>query len=323
MKLCKLSAYIVLLALLGCRSSTQQGPPDGADAVVIQLNWYPESEHGGVFQGFAEGRYQAEGIDLQIQPGGANTPIGPELVLGRTQFAIANADDVVLFREQGMDIVAVMAAMQNHPRCVLARKDSGITGFDDLAGKTFQRNPGRAFVEFMRSKGILDGVKEVPYHGSIANLLADPNTVIQAYSCAEPLLASQQGVEVTTLMLSDLGFNPYSSVLVTTGQMIREQPDLVRRFVAVTRDGWRNYLADGSKGNAAILKVNDAGMTAEALGFGASVMHGLAMPEGPGPESLGAMTAERWSALLDQLKDLKLVDADKVKAEDCYTLEFL
>ncbi|WP_182864902.1 ABC transporter substrate-binding protein [Rhodopirellula sp. JC639] len=316
-------SYLVILAILaGCGST----PPPSADEgtpVQVQLNWYPESEHGGLFQALADGSYESANFAVTIQPGGRATPIGPELALERAQFAIANADDVILYRQQGIDVVAVMAAMQNHPRCILARKDSGVESFEDLQGKTLQRQAGRAFVEFMRSKGILDGVKEVPYHGSIASLVGDPNIVIQAYSCAEPLLAQQQGVPVNTLMVSDLGFNPYSSVLVTTGKLIREQPDLVRRFVAVTRQGWRDYLTDGSQGNAAILKVNQEGMTEEALTFGAEVMRDLAMPGDASVESVGTMTAKRWSELFDQLRSLDLVDAEEVRVEDCYTLEFL
>ena len=322
MKLPQSICLSVLLVFSGCESSPQNAPPNKTP-IQVQLNWYPESEHGGLFQALSDGLYDAAKMSVTIQPGGRATPIGPELALGRSQFAIANADDVIIYRQQGIDVVAVMAAMQDHPRCILARKDSGVESFEDLAGKTLQRQAGRAFVEFMRSKGILDGVKEVPYHGSIASLLGDPDIVIQAYSCAEPLLAQQQGVEVNALMVSELGFNPYSSVLVTTGTMIRDQPDLVKRFVDITREGWRNYLADGTNGNAAILKVNQEGMTAEALEFGAAAMRELAMPGDAGPNTVGMMTSTRWDQLFSQLEALKLVDSESVNVNDCYTLKFL
>ena len=332
--------YICAMCLLAaCLSGCDQGNPDqnglassqansatsnaSIDRVTVQLNWYPESEHGGVYQAIAEGLYQKAGLTTTIQPGGRATPIGPELELGRCQFAFANADDVIVFRQQGIDVVAIMAAMQNHPRCLLAREDSGVKTFDDLAGKTLQRQAGRAFVEFMRSEGYLQDVKEVPYHGSIASMVADPNIVIQGYSCAEPLLAEQQGVAVNTLMVSDLGFNPYSSVIVTTGKLIDEQPDLVQAFVDATREGWRNYLSDSAAGNKLILQANEHGMTAEALEFGATVMRELAMPDGVQPDSVGTMIDERWRSLFDQLAKLKLVDPSKVDVSDCYTLQFV
>ncbi|MFU7561787.1 ABC transporter substrate-binding protein [Roseiconus sp. JC912] len=289
----------------------------------VQLNWYPESEHGGLYQALTEGFYKDAGLEVSIQPGGRATPVGPELELGRAQFAIANADDVVIFRAQGLDVVAVMAAMQNHPRCIIARQDSGVEGFDDLAGKTFQRQAGRAFVEFLRAKKYLENVQEVPYHGSIASMVADPNVVIQGYSCAEPLLAKQQGIEVNTLMVSDLGFNPYSSVLVTTGKLIRENPAMVQTFVDATREGWKRYLTDGAKGNKLILSINEQGMTEEALQFGAESMVDLAMPNDASIDTVGSMTSERWQTLYEQLVELKVVESDKVKADECFTLQFL
>ena len=313
------------LLLAGCESTSD--PPasvtPGASAIAVQLNWYPESEHGGLYQAVADGTYAEADLDVDIRPGGRATPIGPELQLGRCQFAIANADDVIVFRQQGIDVVAVLAAMQNHPRCILVREDSGVDGFDDLAGKTLQVQAGRAFVEFMRSEGILEGVQEVPYHGSISSLVADPDVVIQAYSCAEPLLARQQGLAVKTLMVSDLGFNPYSSVLVTTRKLIEEQPELVQRFVDATRAGWQTYLSDGTAGNAAILEANEHGMTAEALDFGSQSMRDLAMPDGAAIDTVGQMSAERWETLFNQLVELELVDPNKVAASDCYTLQFL
>ncbi|OYP36750.1 ABC transporter substrate-binding protein [Rhodopirellula sp. MGV] len=311
------------LTCLALASGCSRESAKDANAVQVQLNWYPESEHGGLYQALAQNSYQDAGLEVSIQPGGRATPVGPELELGRAQFAVANADDVMIFRAQGLDVVAVMAAMQNHPRCIIARKDSGVESFEDLGGKTFQRQAGRAFVEFLRAKHYLDDVQEVPYHGSIASMVADPNIVIQGYSCAEPLLAQQQGIEVNTLMVSELGFNPYSSVLVTTGKLIRENPERIQKFVTATREGWKEYLTDSKLGNEAILSVNEQGMTPEALQFGAEVMRELAMPAGAPIDSVGTMTDERWKTLYDQLVELNVIEADKVTAKDCYTLEFL
>jgi NitT/TauT family transport system substrate-binding protein len=318
------------LVLGGCGSSSKPDPasPDRAEpeammAVAVQLNWYPEAEHGGIYQAFAGGTYAEAGLDVDIRPGGRLTPVAAEVHLGRSQFAIANADDVVVFREQGMDVVAVLAASQDNPRCILVREESGVESFADLANKTLQRQAGRPFLEFMRAEGLLDKVREVPYHGSVAALVADPNVTIQAYSYSEPLLARQQGVQVRTLMVSDLGWNPYSSVLITSGQVIRDDPQLVRTFVEATRRGWQNYLTNPSLGNAAILSANKHGMTAETLEFGTEGLRGLSLPEGMPAEELGTMSSERWKALVDQMVALKLVDASKVKPEDCFTTEFL
>jgi NitT/TauT family transport system substrate-binding protein len=320
----------VCLLVGGCGGAVESSPNAGSSpansttaAVAVQLNWYPEAEHGGVFQAAADGSYRDVGLEVEIRPGGRATPVAPELELGRVQFAFANADDVVIYRRQGMDIVAVLAAMQDSPRCILVREDSGVESFEGLAGMTLQRQAGRPFLEFMRSQGILDQVQEVPYHGSVSSLVGDPSIAIQAYSFAEPLLAEQQGVKVRRLMVSDLGWNPYSSVLITTGTLIREQPELVRQFVQATCLGWQHYLTDPTLGNESILAANEHGMTAEALDFGSRELKSLVMPGDTPLEQIGEMSLERWQQLVQQMDAIDPNAAGKVKPEECFTTEFL
>lgn len=315
---------VMLVGALGCdRQDSANKRNPSLTPVLIQLNWYPETEHGGVYQGKIAGLYEAVGVDVTIRAGGPGTRIGTELASGRVPFAIANADDVALFRQEGVDAVAVLAAMQNHPRCILVRADAEVASFEDLSGMILQCQPGQCFLTFMEKRGFLQGVQQVPYAGSIAGLVSDKKTAVQAYSFSEPLLAQQQGVEVKTLMLSDLGWNPYSSVLVTTGKMIREQPQLVRNVVLATQRGWHQFLHDPQRANAALLEANSEGMTAEVLEFGYRGLKELAMPDGMALRQVGAMRQERWQQMVDQMIEMGLVDASKVKAEECYTTEFM
>lgn len=330
---CFLTMCVPTILATGC--ARQPGSDSKMDSsltpVSVQLNWYPEVEHGGVYQSLIDGAFAETGLNVEIRPGGRETPVAPELLRGRSQFAITNADDVVLFREQGADIVAVLAAVQNHPRCLLVRTDSGVESFDDLAGMTLQCQPGRAFLPFLRTRGYLEGVREVPYFNSIAAMVNDPKIMVQAYSVAEPLIAQQQGLDVRLLMISDLGWNPYSSVLVTTGTMIRESPDVVRKMVDATRAGWIRYLDNPESTNAAILQANGHSITAEALRFGSEAMLPLVYPDALSVaditdsqrDQFGQMSETRWKTLLDQMVELELVDPNRMSASDCFTNEFL
>jgi len=314
----------VLCLTLGCTKTLPSANSDAktADPVSVQLNWYAEAEHGGVYQARADGTYDESNLKVEIRPGGRATPVAAEVVMGRASFAITNADDVVLYRAAGSDIVALTAAMQDNPRCIMVRKDSGVTTWEGLKGMTLQRQEGQGFVEFLRANGTLEGVQEVPYNG-FANLVTDPKIAVQAYSFAEPFLVQEAGAEVTTMMVSDLGWNPYSSVLVTRGDLVRNNPELVKRFVEATRTGWRHYLSEPAKGNQAILAANQHGMTLAALEFGSTSLVELARPDDMPLEEVGKMTAERWKALVEQMSKLKLIPAGSVKAEECFTEQFL
>ncbi len=319
-------ACVLTVALAGCGS--RERPPaaaPGGEAVTLQLNWFPEAEHGGFYTALIGNHYAASGLSVEIRPGGRAVRVASELTSGRVQFAVANAEDVVIFRSQGADVVTVMTACQHHPRCLLMRSDSGVRSFADLGSKgmTLQVQQGHAFVEYLRSQGLLKGVNEVPFTGGVALAVRDPMVAQQGYVYSEPLLARQQGVEITTLMLSDIGFDPYSSVLVTSGKTVRERPDLVRRMVAATIEGWRGYLADPAATNARLLEVNPEGVTPAMLADGVAILRGLCLPGDMPPEQLGTMTADRWDRLVAQMTDLDPGLAGKVQARECYTLDFL
>jgi NitT/TauT family transport system substrate-binding protein len=313
------------IVLAGCSRPAPPAASPRAEPVVLQLNWFPEAEHGGFYTAAIGGHYAAQGLAVEIRPGGRAIRVAGELASGRVQFAVANAEDVVIFRSQGADVVTVMTACQHHPRCILTRADSGVRAFGDLGAKgmTLQVQQGHAFVEYMRSKGVLAGVKEVPFTGGVALTVADPTFAQQGYVYSEPLLARQQGVEITTLVVSDIGFDPYSSVLVTTGKLVRERPDLVRRMVAAAIAGWRGYLADPAATNARLLEVNPEGVTPPMLAEGVAILRGLCLPGDMPADDLGTMTAERWDRLVEQMTAVDPSLAGKVKAADCYTLEFL
>ena len=314
----------VFLTYAGCESSspkstTQNSKTTGKDKVVLMLNWYPEAEHGGFFAAKVHGVFERYGLDVEIRPGGPNAPVVQELVTGRVQFAIANASDALLYRQQAAKVVALLAPIRNSPRCILVREDSGVTDLAGLKGMTLQANQGRPFLDFMKSKNLLEGVQVVPYGGSVAKLVSDKNTAIQAYSFSEPFMAEQQGAAVRALMLSDIGYNPYASCLICTEDFLSKNADIVSRMTAASQEGWQQYFKSATETNAEILANNKEGMTAEALAYGVKKLRPLCLPEGVAASDLGAMTLERWEELVHQFVALGLVESDKVKASEVFT----
>jgi len=317
----------VLLFAVGCGSKPPANePPKPAantaparDKVKLLLNWYPEAEHGGFYAALVHGLYEKHGLDVEVLPGGRTSAVTPELVLDRVQFGVGNADDIFLGRNEESPLVALMAPLQINPRCIMVRKDSGITSLAELKNIKLEADVGRPDIAFLQSKGLLhESVQVVPYFGSVAQLVAGPGTAQQAYSFSEPFLAKQEGVEVTNLMLAELGYNPYACVLMSTDKYVAANKDITRRMVAACVEGWQQYLRDPAKTNEYILKQNQQGMTKEALDFGAVAMKELCLPAGMPENDLGIMTAERWSTLFQQMVDLKLIDPAKIKPEQGY-----
>ena len=122
-------------------------------------------------------------------------------------------------------------------------------------------------------------------------------------------MARQKGADPHVLMVSEIGFNPYTSLLVTHGEMVTGQEALVAKVVRASRRGWQDYLANPRTVNAYIHKVNPE-MDMESLQFGVEAIQPLCLPENMSPTELGAMSLERWQALSNQLKEIDWLDAE-------------
>lgn len=305
---------IALLALAGggCARRAER-----AGAVTLALNWFPEVEHGGFYAALVHGYYAEEGLDVQILPGGPDAPVTARVATGRVTFGVENADHVVYARAEGADVVALLAPIQNSPRCLIVHAASPIHRFEDLRDVTLAMSAKGAFAHFLRARLPLEGVRVTPYTGSLSLFLRDPNYVQQGYVFSEPLLARRAGVETRALLVSDLGFNPYTSVLLTRGSLWREQPDLVRRFVRASRRGWEHYLREPEATNRLIHRLNPE-MDMEVLAFGVEALRPLALTETAQREGFGALRKERWAALVAQMEELGLVPAGRVRPEEIF-----
>ncbi len=220
--------------------------------VTLQLNWFPEAEHGGYYAALAEGYYQQAGLNVKIIPGGPDTPVLQQVARRAVTFGVVNADNLLLGRAQEMPIVALMAPLQMSPRCIMVHAKSGIRDFDDLKNMTIAMSNSTPFSYFLRKRLKLENVKIVPYSGNVAQFLLHKDYAQQAYVFSEPFVARKQGGDPQVLMVSDLGFNPYASVLFTHEDEIEDQPRIVEKMVSASVRGWARYIESPEAANKLI-----------------------------------------------------------------------
>jgi len=326
------AAILLLLPGPGCNPAGPATAPPAKNAgagsggseptlrkVDLQLNWFPDAQHGGFYAAVTNGCYAAEGLDVHIVPGGPTAVVIPKVVMNRVPFAVANADQILLARQQQADIVAVFASMQNSPRCIMVHESSGITKLEELHDMVLAIGDGKAFAEYLKHKLPLPGVRLVSYSGNVAKFLVDENFAQQGYVFSEPLVVRARGGSARALMVSDLGFNPYSSVVITSESLWKQDPELVRRFVRASQRGWQTYLQDPSRANAAILKDNPE-MDAEILRDSVAIIQSLVLPADVPAQQLGTMQSQRWVTLESQLQAIGLLPADSRTAAGAFVL---
>ena len=269
-------------------------------ATSIALNWFPEAEHGGFFAAQAAGLYKAAGLDVELLAGGPGVPVLQQVATGRVDFGVSNADEVLIARSQGVPVVAVLAPIQTSPRVIMVHEESGIKSLAELKDLTLAIEPQAPFTNFMKKKLPLTNVRFVPYTGSVAPFVADKKWAQQAYGISEPFVAHEKGAKTVNLYVSELGYNPYTSVLVVSEKTLKERPDLVKKVVQASRDGWTKYLEDGHPAEALIKSVNTQ-VDQAVLEYGHAELLKLCRNADTEKLGTGAMTAARWNDLLAQL----------------------
>jgi NitT/TauT family transport system substrate-binding protein len=271
--------------------------------VRLALNWFPESEHGGYFAALAGGDFAAHGLAVEIVPGGPGVPVAPRVASGEVDFGVVNADDVVAARAAGVPIVALLAPIHRSPWCVMVHAASGIERLEDLRDVTLAMQAGTPYLAWLERHVGLTNVHVVPYGGSIAAFLASERWAQQAYVFSEPVIAAARGARVRCLPIAATGFDPYASVLVTSDRVLRERRDLVRGVVASSARGWSRYVEDPATADAEIHRRNPE-IGAEALARGAEALRPLVADEDAARDGVGSMRPERWTTLVDQMREL-------------------
>jgi len=318
-----LPAAVLLLsvpALTGCHAHSNTS---GLTTVKFQADWYPQPEHGGFYDAIAKGYYKAEGLDVEIIPGGPYVSSESLVASGAVQFGMNSSDHVLeAVANANEPLLAIGATMQHDPQGILLHAESPIHTWTDLNGHTLAVKPGSTWWEFIRHKFHLDQVHEIPATYSVANFLQDHNYIQQGFVTSEPYFANRAGSPTRMLLNRDAGYDPYR-VFFTSQNFAHDHPDIVAKFTRASIRGWRDYMADPTAANAMIEKLNPALNPDWALySYNALKSGHFITGDDPTGAQTGQLDPARWSTLYHQLLDLHVIQKP-IDPTTAYTLKYL
>ncbi|SOC20207.1 NitT/TauT family transport system substrate-binding protein [Alloalcanivorax xenomutans] len=310
---------VVMAAIVG----SVAGGVQADDKVTIGTSWYAQAEHGGFYQAKATGIYKKYGLDVNIKMGGPQVNGLQLLVAGQYDFTMGYPIRNINAVKEGLPVVTVAATFQKDPQGLIAHPQ--VASLEDVKGHTvlISTSARTTYWPWLKAEYGFTDDQAKPYTFSLGPFLADKELVQQAYISSEPFAAEKGGVKPNIFLFADHGYPPYAATLETRGDLVEEKPDVVRRFVQATLEGWKSYLQDPQAGNALIKKDNPQ-MTDEQLAFGIEKLKEFGIVTGgdAGEKGIGYMSDERWKKTFDFMVEAGLVGAD-VDYHKAYTLEFL
>lgn len=318
-------AAIAIATSLACGEQKAEAPaaPGAKPAPTpmrLALNWKAEPEFGGIYEAQRRGLFAERGIALEIT-GGPGAPVVQMVQAGKVELGIAAADEVVIARDRGSDVVAVFATYQSNPQGIMVHAARGAASLADVfaGGGTLAVEPGLPYVKWFEKRYDLSKMKVVPYGYSVAPFLLDPQMAQQVFVTAEPIAARRQGADPKVFAIAESGFDPYAAVVIVKGAYLKANGAQVAAAVATLRAGWRSYLDDPAPANEIMGKLNGE-MDAETFRQGAAAQQPLIEDAFAKAHGIGTMSLERWATLAKQLRELGLLDRD-VDPSSCFALE--
>lgn len=321
-----ISLVMTLLAGCGSAASTPKASEAAKETkeqvpVTQIMNWYAQADQGGQYAAQAQGFYKEAGIDMTIQPGGPQISTVQVVSSGKAQFGMAQGDQVLMARAEGIPLVAVASLFQVSPQIILFQKNEPIQTFGDLNGRTVFVSPGSPYWEYIKKKYKLDQVNELAFTGDFSGFLSNKTSGAQAYLNTAPFSLKEQGIETNYLKIYDSGYQPYANVLFTTEKVLKENPKLVKAYVEASVQGW-NYYKDHYKDvNPVLLKANP-NLNSDLLNFGAESQRDLVFGGDAVEHGVGYMAEARWTTLMKQLLEAGLIKKE-VDVTKVFTNEFL
>ncbi len=302
-------------------------PAGEPDEVSIALDWFPWGNHSGLYLAEENGYFADENLTVNIYVPG-NPEDGLKLVgSGQDDFAISYQADVLLARGEEIPVVSVAALVQHPLNSIMSLGSSGIETPADLEGKKV----GMAGVPSDEAllAGVLatadltlDDVEMVNVGFDLvpALLSESVDAVIGAYWVHESILIEQEGETVNVLRLEDWDIpDYYELVLVTSEDMIQNNPDIVQRFVRALQMGYADAEADQAAAIAALVAdAPDTNVEVEEAGIPLLAPYWT----DEGAVAFGTQTSAVWDAYATWLQENGLLSED-VSASDAFTNEFV
>lgn len=337
MKSMRSSTFVALVLLSGACATAGDGgaitigtgvvtEPTAAVApatVRMQYSWIPDCQFAGYLMAQEQGFYAEESIEFEGLPGGPEVNPVQQVVTGAADFTVNKVAALFAARDQGLPMVAVAQFDQRSSFPLVAFKDTGIEGPEDLEGK----NVGIWF----------DG-DEFEVLALLAQFGMDPETDLTLFEqgfTMDPFLNREYDVamvtsfnELNVLYLegvspddlvvinpSDHGISIPHGTLMVNEEWLAANRDAAARFLRATLNGWR-YAFDNPEETAGICAETSLAAGGEAATEDLqelqtrmiAAMEELHLPEGSNQDEHGQIDPALYESVAEIVEEHGLVE---------------
>jgi NitT/TauT family transport system substrate-binding protein len=240
--LVSLVAAALLLVAAGCGSSDDEAPAASGGTQQVKVGVIPILDVAPIYLGKQKGFFSSRGIELTMETGQGGAAIVPGVVSGQFQFGFSNVTSLLIARSRGLPLKVVANGVASTSKdkadySGVVTRDDSIKTAADLAGKQVAVNT-------------LNNIGDSTIRASVRKAGGDPSSVkftelafpdmpaaleagrVDAVWVVEPFLSATlaQGGRLIASNYVDTAPDLTVAVYFTSEQLLRDNPDLAKRF---------------------------------------------------------------------------------------------
>lgn len=245
---CVLVVAGVALLLSGCGTEKE---PEGTP-LNYRMKWLFNISAAGDLYADSHGIFKSHGLTVVVKSGGPERDVLKELEIGRAQFGVASADQVIRAMDKGAPIVVIAQLFQVNPlQWIYRANKSSIDSPADLKHKTIGITYGGNDETIMRALLSKHGIPQ--HEVELFSVRYDYAPFYEGNVDLWPVYRNAEGVVIAEKLHGQdetAGFlNPdafgvrfVANSVVTTRKMVEEQPETVQKFITALMQGWQEAL---------------------------------------------------------------------------------
>ncbi|MBA2545801.1 MAG: ABC transporter substrate-binding protein [Solirubrobacterales bacterium] len=317
----------VAVAMTSCGEKSEDSVSADSKPLDLALDFFVNPDHAGIYTGIDQGFFERAG--LEVTPRVPSDPSAPikEVAAGRADLAISYEPEVLLAREQGLDVIAVAALVDEPLTSLITLPDSGVTKPSDLQGKTVATAgiPYQSdyLATILSEAGVDSGsVEEVSVGFNLlpAILGGQADAILGGFRNVEGVDLALRGENPVVQPVNQLGVPTYDElVLVARESDLEERTEELSLFIAALRKGTAAAVADPAAA-ARVILANGEGLDPDLTR--AEIEATLPLLAEDPKERFGEMSADEWQLFASWMAENGLI-ADVPPTEELFTNQLL
>src|SRR5262250_2402833 len=228
----------------------------------LTLNFLAGGPQAGFMLAKQMGLYEKAGIDLTIEEGRGSGTTAQLVATGQTDVGFADAPAAMQLRAKNAPVKIIAPILQTNGFAIISLEESNIRKPSDLVGKRVAVQAGTAQTTLLNAILAANGIDPAKFNAINIDPSAFVGTLIEKKVDAilggadfQSAQLRDRGFKIYDIYYRDVGVPTVGLSIIARDDKLAADPDLYKRFVAASLEGWDAARKNPTAASEAVVKL--------------------------------------------------------------------